>query len=144
MGVYVRVMAAVGMVGDLALLATGESEPQVEVSASPRSLTRPHAAQDHQSLLMHRAAVRMLQSDPSLELRVRDTLDKWIATNDGHSRSLLEEWRQLIDTGKLARVLGRNERARELRQASPLTTILPNDLRLDIIRKVRRLTPDAR
>lgn len=138
-GVYVRVMAALGLVGDLALLGTGESEPQLDpaIELSRNAASRPHAAQDYQSLLMHRVAVRLLQGNPALIQRVIDTLDRWMATSDSNSRPLLEEWRDLIARGKWARALERNEHARELRQASPLTTVVPDDVRLDIIRKVK-------
>lgn len=139
-GAYVRVMAALGMVGDLALLATGESDPQFDpsIELSPSEASRPHAAQDYQSLLMHRVAIRLLQSDPALVQRVTDTLDRWMAASDSNSQPLLQEWRELIARGKWARALQRDERARELRQASPLTTILPESVRLGIIRKVKK------
>jgi len=139
-GAYVRVMAALGLVGDLALVGTGESEPQFDapIELSRSEASRSHEAQDYQSLLMHRVAVRLLQADPALVERVTDTLDRWTATSDSNSRPLLEEWRELIARGKWSRALGRNERARELRQASPLTTIVPENVRLDIIRKVKK------
>jgi transcriptional regulator with XRE-family HTH domain len=139
-GVYVRVMAALGLVGDLALLGTGESEPQLDapIELSRSAVSRPHAAQDYQSLLMHRVAVRLLQADPALVQRVTDTLDRWMTTADSNAQPLLQAWRELIARGKWAHALANTERARELRQASPLTTIVPDDVRLNIIRKVKQ------
>ena len=139
-GVYVRVMAALGLDGDLALLGTGESAPLLDppIELSRSAVLRPHAAQDYQSLLMHRVAVRLLQADPALVQRVTDTLDRWMTTADSSAQPLLEAWRELITRGKWAHALANTERAREMRQASPLVTILPEDVRLDIIRKVKQ------
>jgi hypothetical protein len=54
MGTYLRVMSALGLAGDLALVATGEvaAEP-VDAKAQGPARSVPHDIQDLQSLLLH-------------------------------------------------------------------------------------------
>jgi hypothetical protein len=59
-----------------------------------------------------------------------------MATADSNARLLRTAWRKLIAQGKWAHEVTNTENVRELRQASPLTTIVPEDVRLDILRKV--------
>lgn len=97
-----------------------------------------HHPQDRQSLLMHREAVRMLESDPSLTAKALAILARW----DGHvcsrSKPLRDRWVQIISDQDWPTALEESERGNQLRQASPLAILLPNKVRLAIIQAIRR------
>ena len=78
-GTYLRVMAVLGIGGDLALLAGDVMHPAPADSAAARSRrsapqvqvlvstdTARHQAQDLQSLVLHEEAVRRVRADPAL------------------------------------------------------------------------------
>lgn len=136
MGTYLSVMAALGLAADVALLATGEADT-VE-PAPPKNLAQ-HAAQDYQSLLMHVAAVRMLKQNPRLVDRALTTLERWRETADPHSYPLLDQWGRILETREWRIAVAPDERGNQLRQASPLATLLPQQKRLAIIRRVKAL-----
>jgi len=140
-GTYISVMSALGMAADVALLATGESD-NVE-PRPPKKLAR-HGAQDYQSLLMHVAAVRLLNQNPRLVDRAIATLSRWRENADPRSHGLLDEWARIIDKREWHRAVATDERANQLRQASPLATLLPEEKRLEIIRRVADLKRSAR
>lgn len=140
MGTYIAVMSALGLVADVALLATGESDT-IEPSA-PQHLDR-HGAQDYQSLLMHVEAVRLLKQDPRLVERAIATLNRWQETADPRSHDLLDEWRRILDKREWRLAVAPDERGNQLRQASPLATLLPDEKRLGIIRRVKLLKQGA-
>jgi len=139
-GTYLAVMSALGLVADVALLATGESDT-VEPSP-PKDLDR-HGAQDYQSLLMHVEAVRLLKQNPRLAKRAVATLNRWQETADPRSHALLDEWRRILDQREWRLAVAPDERGKQLRQASPLATLLPQERRLRIIRKVKALKQGA-
>jgi hypothetical protein len=95
--------------------------------------------QDLQSLALHEEAVRLVRSDPALVLRAQDTVGRWLETDDSRSIGLWREWQQILRKGTWRKVLGRTRRAQELRQASPLITVLPKDLRQRVLDQVRGL-----
>ena len=99
-----------------------------------------HSRQDRQSLLMHREAVRMIVADPSLVKKALAILARW----DGHaslrSKPLRDQWVQIISELDWDRALEESERGNQLRQASPLAILLPNDVRLGIIRSIKNET----
>ena len=74
-GTYVRVLSALGMVADLAFVAT--SKTAIGAANEPAVPTSLHRAQDLQSLLMHEEAVRLLRKDPSLVAQLQQTLSRW-------------------------------------------------------------------
>jgi len=136
MGTYVRVLSLLGMGADLALVGTGEA------IAAPRQLSIPrhsHIPQDLQSLLMHEEAVRLLKADPALVVRARSTLARWRESGDPRTWPLWDEWKRILDKRDWKLALEKSERGNQLRQASPLTTLLPQDTRMGILRKVRAM-----
>ena len=140
MGTYLAVMAALGMVADVALLATGESDTLAP--PLPRHFDR-HAAQDYQSLLMHVEAVRLLKQNPRLVERAVTTLNRWRDTADPRSYPLLDEWRRILDQREWHLAVAPDERGNQLRQASPLATLLPEEKRRGIIRRVKSMKQSA-
>lgn len=140
MGTYLAVMAALGLAADVALLATGESD--TITPPPPKQLDR-HGAQDYQSLLMHVEAVRLLKQNPRLVERAVTTLNRWRETADPRSYRLLDEWKRILDRREWRMAVATDERGKQLRQASPLATLLPEEKRLAIIRKVKALKQSA-
>lgn len=106
---------------------------------APSGLAWHHRAQDLQSFLMHREAVRLLRADPELVKKVEMTLSRWIQSVDPHSRPLLERWAAIIALRDWDAALANSEDAQHLRQASPFAALLPEDTRLSIIRFVTDL-----
>lgn len=149
MGTYVRVMSVLGASSDLALLASDAL--QTPAHAAPRAgaeksntLTvsagdAKHELQDLQSLMLHQEAVRLLQKNPHLIQRALDTLEKWRSSGDARSRFLWDEWSVILHRRAWRRALSHTRRSKELRQASPLATVLPLEVRERVLRGVREL-----
>jgi len=152
-GTYLRVMSALGMGGELAMLASDAMRPAAAGTAAARSRrprptvqvtvsTDPSSSEIHdlQSLALHAAAVRLIKQNDQLRLRARTTLQNWLS-KDARSRSapLWREWDQILAQGGYRRILGRTVHAQQLRQASPLPTILPADLRKTLLEEARQL-----
>ncbi len=100
-GTYLRVMSALGISGELALLAGDVLQPPPVQSASTRSrLGVPvvqvhvsvdedrHRMQDLQSLALHDEAVRLVKADPKLGRKAKETTMRWLATGDPRSAGL--------------------------------------------------------
>jgi len=151
-GTYLRVMSVLGVSGELALLAGDTLQPAPAGSAAARSRRgRPvvqllvsadesrHHVQDLQSLALHEEAVRLVRTDEALLRQARDTLARWLSAGQSRSTSLWREWDDILAHGKWRKVLGRTRRAQELRQASPLVTVLPDDVRQGILDQVSAL-----
>lgn len=96
-----------------------------------------HQPQDRQSLLMHREAVRMLKVDPLLAERALAILARWVPHVCSRSSPLRERWAQIILERDWDAALEESERGNQLRQASPLSILLPNKVRLAIIQSMR-------
>lgn len=152
MGNYLRVMSALGISGELALLAGDSIQPAPAGSAAARS-RRPgptvrvqvmadnarHQLQDSQSLALHVEAVRLAKSNPAIVAQALNTAQRWIDAGDPRSVGLLREWVDILREGAFRKVLGRTRRAQQLRQTSPLVTVLPESTRQGILDQVARL-----
>jgi transcriptional regulator with XRE-family HTH domain len=152
MGTYLRVMSALGVSGELALLAGDTLQPAPPGSAAARSRrARPvvqvlvsadesrHQVQDLQSLALHEEAIRLIRQDPALRQQAEETLGRWLRSGNSRSSTLWKEWQDILRHGKWRKVLGRTRRAQELRQASPLTAVLPDQVRQSVLRQVSAL-----
>lgn len=151
-GTYLRVMSILGVAGELALLAGDTLQPPPPDTAAARSRrAKPavqvlvtaddtrHQIQDLQSLALHEEAVRRVRADPALLQQAQATLDRWLLGGPSRSSTLWKEWQTILAQGRWRKALGRTRRAQELRQASPLTTVLPEDVRQNILAQVREL-----
>jgi hypothetical protein len=98
-----------------------------------------HGPQDYQSLLMHQAAVRMLESDLSLVDKLLSILADWDTRASIRSGPLRKKWVEIIQEKNWSLAVEESETGNELRQASPMACILPNSVRFEIIRQVGAL-----
>lgn len=143
MGTYLRVMSALGVAGDLALVASGELQrnpvagpaPEVTVIAGDTK----HDIQDLQSLLLHEEAVKLLRKQPEMIASALKILDKWRKSGNVHSRVLWDEWSVILNRRDWRRALARTRRSKELRQASPLPILLPPDVREGVLEQAQQL-----
>ena len=151
-GTYLRVMSVLGVGGELALLAGDTLQPAPPGSAAARSRrARPmvqellsadesrHQLQDLQSLALHDEAGRLVRNDPAMLQRAEQTLARWLRTGHARSRGLWQEWQDILRHRRWRRVLGHTRRAQELRQASPLTAVLPDAVRRNVLAQVSAL-----
>lgn len=150
MGTYLRVMSALGVSGDLALLASGtlQTGPVVQkasqrkvprVSVSVNASDVGHDIQDLQSLMLHKEAVRLMTSKAELVQQALATLDRWRSAPTNSSRFLWDEWSVILHRRDWRRALSNTRRGKELRQASPLPSILPPEVRADVLAQVALL-----
>ena len=149
MGNYVRVMSALGLSADLALLAS-DALQVVPVASELRRRPTPmvsvvvkaegsHDAQDLQSLMLHKEAIKLMRGDPQLIDQALATLEKWRSSGSGHSRFLWDEWSVILHRRDWRRALSMSRRGRELRQASPVPTILPAAIRGAVLEQINAL-----
>jgi transcriptional regulator with XRE-family HTH domain len=149
MGSDVRVMSVLQVSKDLVLVASetlkpppARGEPGRASNDSPTRVSASnakHELQDLQSLMLHQEAVRLMRKQPELIQQALDTLDRWRQSGASHSRFLWDEWAVILHRRAWRRALSHTRRAQELRQASPLPTVLPPEVRQRIIDDVRRL-----
>ena len=127
MGSYVRVLGALGFCADLALLASPGSPEGVQAKSPTRRKlpSSDHEEQDLKSLVLHQEAVRLIKRDDLLRLQVLETLSQWRAHTGSRTAPLWDEWSVILHRKQWRRVLASTQRSRELRQASPLLSILP-------------------
>jgi len=142
-----------GVVGELSLLASGAMGPSSGKSASARSRhalpplkvsieadRNSSELNDMQSLALHLAALKAIKENGALLGRARETLNQWLKS-DPKSRSvpLWKEWDRILTNQHFRLITGRSARAQQLRQASPLTVVLPADERNAILAEFRAL-----
>lgn len=99
----------------------------------------PGTAQDLQSVALHEEALRRVKADPALLRKAKNVTQRWLETGDPRSASLWREWQQILDGGSWRKALGRTRHAQQLRQACPLVTVLPEDVRQAILAQVSSL-----
>lgn len=80
----------------------------------------------------------MIQADTALADRALGILKRWAEHGSGHATLLPDRWVEIIKAGDWAAALEESERGRrQLRQASPMACLVPDDVRLRIIRSVK-------
>lgn len=149
---YLRVMSVLGISGELALLAGDSLQPPPADSAAGRSRRAApvvqvrvstedarHQVQDLQSLVLHEEAVRLIKSNPALVQQAQETVTRWMEGGDSRSAGLWREWQRILGSGTWRKVLGRTRHAQQLRQASPLVTLLSAEARQRVLNDVASL-----
>lgn len=127
-GTYLRVMSELGISGDLALLAGDvlQAAPPGTAAARSRRARAP-------------VLVTVASDEPGMLAQAQETLDRWLAARPSRSTGLWLEWRDILRDGAWRKVLSRTRRAQALRQASPLTAVLPDAVRQGVLDQVRAL-----
>lgn len=152
MGSYLRVMSVLGVSADLALLAGDTLQFAPADSAAARSVrpapivqvrvsadTARHQLQDLQSLALHDEAVRLAKAHPELVAQAQETVQRWLLKADARSAPLWREWADILKAKSWRKVLGKTRHAQQLRQTSPLVTILPQQARQRVLAQVSAL-----
>lgn len=153
MASYLRVMAVLGWSGELATVAvekhpSTDSNSDARRSRSAKPAHQPavlihefrHQIQDLQSLALHRQAVHSVQQEPALLEAATRTLNSWIGANpDSRSMPLWREWALILEKRTWRKILAQTQRGQQLRQASPLVTVLPQEIRLHVLAQVDEL-----
>lgn len=152
MGTYLRVMGELGVASDLAFLAgdlvnappadsaaARSHRPAPQVQIVVRTDNKGHQAQDLLSLALHEEAVELVRANPKLLEEAKRTIERWISVGNKQSLSLFMEWLKILQEEQWGKVLGRSRHAQELRQASPLPTVLPDEVRERILRDMSNL-----
>ncbi len=148
MGTYLRVMSALGVSQDLALVASTAmlSVPGTSTPSAPLGVTvktsgssTGHEIQDLQSLMLHKEAVNLMKKNPALIARAFETLKVWRSAEDSRSSFLWDEWAVILHRKAWRRALSMTRRGQELRQASPLATVLPPEVRQRVLDQIQQL-----
>lgn len=144
MGSYLRVMGVLQVSKDLVLLASETMEPARPDAPAQAVQTLSagnarHELQDLQSWMLHQEAVKLLKKQPELVQQALGTLDRWRESGPSHSKPLWDEWSVILHRRGWRRALSHTKRSKELRQASPLPTILPPEIRQRVLDDIRRL-----
>lgn len=98
------------------------------------TFTMHHQEQDARSLALHTAAVDLMRSDDALIQRALDILARWDTHVSTCSKPLRDEWVRILRERDWELALSVSERGNQLRQASPVSWLLPTERRLGIIR----------
>lgn len=151
-GTYLRVMSALGIGGELAMLASDAMAPTKTQASVRRHQARPpvtvtftadpdsSALHDLQSLSLHAAGMELVKRDDEARIRAIHTVSRWLS-DDPTSRSapLWLEWKQILLDKRYRKVMGRSSHSQQLRQASPIPTLLPQVDRLKILEQMIEL-----
>ena len=97
-------------------------------SWAPREpLWSDHRVAEARSLALHVLAVRRTAADPTLLVRARATVQRWLDRSPEHPPAALVEWKKLLGRPWpeiAARVTALTEEGARLRQSSPLASVL--------------------
>jgi len=149
-GTYLRVMAVLGVNGELALLAGGTLSPAPPGSAAARTKRPPpavkieigpstakHQTQDLLSIALHEEAVRRIKQHPQLAQKAQSTLDGWMNSQPtSRSMSIWRDWAAILAHSSWQKALASTARAQQLRQASPLGAVVPDEARRKILEQL--------
>ncbi|WP_348068793.1 hypothetical protein [Polaromonas sp.] len=81
----------------------------------------------------------MILADPALIEKALNTLIRWDTIVDQSSKPLRDQWMQILISQNWRLALEESDLGNQLRQASPMATLLPNSVRLAIIAEVKAL-----
>ncbi|WP_180129364.1 hypothetical protein [Rhodoferax sp. BLA1] len=93
-----------------------------------------HQEQDARSLALQAAAIGLMRTDESLIQQALDRLARWDTHVSARSKPLRDEWVRILRERDWDLALSTSERGNQLRQASPVSCVLPTEQRLEIIR----------
>ena len=100
-----------------------------------------HETLDQKSYEMHQVIAHILREDPAGLTVALAWIEKLLSDPEYsiHSKDALTEWRDIIRSGGMDAVLAiledRSEHGTRLRHASPFASLMPQDKRLEILRR---------
>ena len=103
-----------------------------------------HQEQDARSLALHTVAVELMRADETLIERALDILARWDSHVSVRSKPLRDEWVRILQERDWELALSVSERGNQLRQASPVSCVLPNERRWEIIRATSKWPKELR
>lgn len=83
----------------------------------------------------------MILAEPALADKALAILARWDTHASLHSKPLRDRWVKIIQEKNWALAVEDSELGNQLRQASPISCLLPNEVRLGIIAQVRLRAP---
>lgn len=86
--------------------------------------------------MLHTEAIRLIQADSALIERVQAILEHW-CSKESKPHPLFEEWRRILRERDWGTALSTSDWGNQIRQASPVPSILHKEQRLDIIWECR-------
>jgi hypothetical protein len=89
--------------------------------------------------MLHKEAVALMKKNPALIERAFETLKVWRSGEDSRSSFLWDEWAVILHRKAWRRALSMTRRGQELRQASPLPTVLPPEVRRQVLNQIQQL-----
>lgn len=114
------------------------------VDLPQNSMTMRHQEQDARSLALHTAAIELMRANETLIQRALDILARWDSQASVRSKPLRDEWVRILQERDWALALSVSERGNQLRQASPVSCVLPNEQRWEIIRATSKWPKELR
>lgn len=91
-------------------------------------------------MALHEEAVRLIKRHPQLADEAKLVLARWMTDQPGsRSMSLWREWEAILADRTWRKVLSSTARAQQLRQASPVVVLLPQENRQRILEQVAAL-----
>ena len=152
-GSFLRVLSVLGVGEEFAMLAGNSfTSPGLHGSSASRSRRinpvvqvvvtadpSRHSVQDLQSFALHHAAVDLVKANPAFLIKAEQTLVRWMGKGPSRSYRLWSQWEEILQNRQWRKVLGYSQRAQELRQSSPLVTILPEQTRKQVLDQIATL-----
>jgi hypothetical protein len=92
-----------------------------------------HQEQDHQSLMLHTEAIRRMKGDAALIDCALKILERWSGM-ENIPNPIFKEWERILLEHDWDTALAVSERGNQIRQSSPVSCTLPNDVRVEIMR----------
>lgn len=98
-----------------------------------------HLKHDEASLRMHELAVELMRRDAAAVERARATVLRWMRQSpQSRTQPLWQAWVEILESEDWAAALAPTDRGQQLRQASPLATLLTDEQRAEARKKAPR------
>jgi hypothetical protein len=98
-----------------------------------------HEEQDHRSLMLNTEAIKRMQADPALIDSALGILERWAAMEwrNKNQIPLFVEWQRILHERDWDVALTTGDLGNHLRKFSPCACTLPDDIRIEILRRCR-------
>ncbi len=115
----------------------------MKIAEYPRRAVRSHEWIDRRSLALHEEVAGILEQQPELLHKAKETLARWIQQQQPNEPAVMREWQNILESWPLEKILellrSSSEEARRLRQSSPFCGFLTAEKRLAIFKEYEAL-----